>query len=169
MIRLPELDVEKTASTLVKNIRALFQEKEFERAILGLSGGVDSALALALAREALGEKYIKGIIMPYKTSNPASQEDAIQLSQKFNTAYEVHPITPMADAYFERDPQLDAARRGNIMARLRMLTLYDLSARDNALVVGTGNKTEILLGYSTLWGDTACGLNPLGNLYKYQV
>jgi NAD+ synthase len=108
-------------------------------------------------------------MMPYKSSNPDSLGDARKLCDKFGVATEVVEITAMADAYFARDESITATRRGNVMARLRMIVLYDISARDAALVVGTSNKTEILLGYSTLWGDMASAVNPLGDLYKYQV
>ena len=95
--------------------------------------------------------------------------DALKLCEKFGVPNETVEITPMADAYFNRDTEMNSTRKGNVMARLRMIVLYDLSARDAALVIGTSNKTEIMLGYSTLWGDMASAVNPLGDLYKYQV
>ncbi|MBV6494243.1 MAG: NH(3)-dependent NAD(+) synthetase [Turneriella sp.] len=169
MPQLPEFDTVTCAKNLVTNLKGMFQKLGFSRTVLGLSGGVDSALSLRLALEALGRENVLAVIMPYKTGNPNSEKDARELCEKFNVTYEVHSITPMADAYFATDTNINAARKGNVMARLRMVILYDLSARNSALVLGTSNRTETLLGYATMWGDMACALNPLGNLFKYQV
>lgn len=169
MGKLPEFHAEFAASALAKILRAEILKTGLGRAVLGVSGGVDSALSLALAVSALGKENVLAVMMPYKTSNPDSLRDATKLCQHFGVATETVEITPMADAYFARDNTLSPTRRGNVMARLRMMVLYDLSARDGALVVGTSNKTEILLGYTTLWGDMASAINPLGDLYKFQV
>ncbi|MFZ5628044.1 MAG: NAD+ synthase [Spirochaetota bacterium] len=166
---LPVFNAAFAADALTKILRAEIQKTGLKKAVLGVSGGVDSALALALAVAALGKENVLAVMMPYKSSNPDSLGDATKLCQKYGVATETVEITPMADAYFGRDTSLSATRRGNVMARLRMIVLYDLSARDSSLVVGTSNKTEILLGYSTLWGDMASAVNPLGDLYKYQV
>ncbi len=122
-----------------------------------------------LAAEALGAKNVLAILMPYKSSNPDSQAHAEMIAQKSGIESLVVDITPQIDAYFERFPDADARRRGNKMARERMTILYDHSARWNALVIGTSNKTELLLGYGTLYGDMASAINPLGDLYKTQV
>jgi NAD+ synthase len=166
---LPEFHAVFAAEALTKILRAEIQKTGLRKAVLGVSGGVDSALSLALSVAALGKENVLAVMMPYKSSNPDSLGDARKLCDKFGVATEVVEITAMADAYFARDESITATRRGNVMARLRMIVLYDISARDAALVVGTSNKTEILLGYSTLWGDMASAVNPLGDLYKYQV
>lgn len=140
-----------------------------KRAVLGLSGGIDSALVAALAAEALGHENVFGIIMPYRASNPQSEEHAKLVARTFGINHEVIEITPMIDAYFERFPDADSMRRGNKMARERMTILFDHSARLAALVLGTSNKTELLLGYGTLYGDMASALNPIGDLYKTHV
>jgi NAD+ synthase len=141
----------------------------FSRAVIGLSGGVDSALAAFLAVEALGSDAVLGVLLPYRTSNPSSRTDAEHVAAALGIRTELVDITPMVDAYLGPQGIDDRIRGGNVMARQRMIVLYDLSARERALVVGTGNKTEILLGYSTQHGDAACALNPLGDLYKTQV
>ncbi|HEV1997843.1 MAG TPA: NAD+ synthase [Candidatus Dormibacteraeota bacterium] len=141
----------------------------FARVVLGLSGGVDSALVAALAVEALGPDKVTGVSMPYRLSNPTSLADAIAVADKLGLHQEVVDITPQVDAYFDRAPDASDARRGNKMARERMTILYDISARDNSLVLGTSNKTELLLGYGTIFGDLASALNPVGDLYKSQL
>lgn len=139
------------------------------KAVIGLSGGVDSALSAALTAEALGAKNVLAICMPYKSSNPDSLAHAQMAARKFGVESLVVEITPQIDAYFERFSDADQRRRGNKMARERMTVLYDHSARWNGLVIGTSNKTELLLGYGTLHGDMASAINPLGDLYKTQV
>ena len=141
----------------------------FERAVLGVSGGVDSAVVAYLAARALGPANVLGVFMPYRTSSPASLEDAREVVAQTGIRSELVDITPMVDAYRPPGDTPGKLRAGNIMARQRMIVLYDLSARDRALVVGTSNKTELLLGYGTLHGDMASAVNPLGDLYKTQV
>jgi NAD+ synthase len=156
-------------SVLLGFIRNETSRVGFSRVVLGLSGGVDSALVAALAVEALGADNVTGVSMPYRLSNPQSLEDATAVARRLGLHQEVVDITPQIDAYFERFPDAGDARRGNKMARERMTILYDLSARDGALVLGTSNKTELLLGYGTIFGDMASALNPIGDLYKSQV
>ncbi|HWH79662.1 MAG TPA: NAD+ synthase, partial [Candidatus Binatus sp.] len=139
------------------------------RVVVGLSGGVDSALSAMLAADALGASNVLGVLMPYKSSNPDSQTHAEMVVQMSGIESLFVDITSQIDAYFERFADADARRRGNKMARERMTILYDHSARWNALVIGTSNKTELLLGYGTLYGDMASAINPLGDLYKTQV
>jgi NAD+ synthase len=141
----------------------------FTRGVLGLSGGVDSALSTYLAVRALGKENVHVILMPYKTSAMASAGDALEVVRDLGITYELSEITAMADAFFDVHPEMDNIRKGNVMARLRMITLYDRSQRDRSLVIGTSNKTESLLGYTTLFGDNASAINPLGDLYKTQV
>jgi NAD+ synthase len=141
----------------------------FQRLVVGLSGGVDSALAAYLAAEALGPENVTGILMPYRTSSPASAAHADLVIRALGIQSFTVEITPMIDAYFAQFPDADPMRRGNKMARERMTILFDHSARMGALVLGTSNKTELLLGYGTLHGDMASAVNPLGDLYKTQV
>ena len=141
----------------------------FSKAVVGLSGGIDSALSCVLAAAALGPENVLAVRMPYKSSSPESLEHAQMLIEQFKVQSETIEITEMVDPLIGRDPEMSKVRKGNIMARARMIILYDQSEAFNGLVVGTGNKTEILLGYSTLWGDSASALNPIGDLYKNQV
>ncbi len=135
------------------------------KGIVGLSGGVDSSLVTFLAVEALGKENVITVIMPYKTSSPESRSDAKLVVSELGIHSEEIDITPMVDASVTQLGSMNSIRKGNIMARQRMVVLYDISARENAIVIGTSNKTEILLGYGTLYGDTACGINPIGGLY----
>jgi NAD+ synthase len=137
--------------------------------VIGLSGGIDSAVAAALAVDALGPDRVRGFLLPYATSSAASLTDARAVAAHLGLATEQVDITPMADAFLAGVPAGERIRRGNVMARCRMIVLYDRSARDDALVLGTGNRTEGLLGYTTMYGDNACALNPLGQLYKTEV
>lgn len=150
-------------------IKSELNRMGFSRAVLGLSGGIDSALSCYLAAEALGPENVLVVRMPYKTSSQESLDHAQMIIDRLGVQALTIPITEMADPLIERFPDMNSMRKGNIMARQRMIVLYDQSAAWNGLVIGTGNKTEILLGYSTLYGDSACALNPLGDLYKTQV
>jgi NAD+ synthase len=150
-------------------IRSEITRAGLEHAVVGVSGGVDSSLTCFLAAEALGPQNVLAVRMPYKTSSPDSLEHAQQVIDLTGVRSITIPITDMVDPLFARFPDMDAVRRGNVMARERMILLYDQSAAFKGIVVGTGNKTEILLGYTTLYGDAACGINPLGDLYKTQV
>ena len=154
---------------LVAFIRNEVRKTGLARVVVGLSGGVDSALSAMLAAEALGPQNVLAVLMPYKSSHPDSQAHAEMVVQTSGIESILVEITAQIDAYFERFPDADARRRGNKMARERMTILYDQSMRWNALVLGTSNKTELLLGYGTLHGDTASAINPLGDLYKTQV
>jgi len=133
--------------------------------VVGISGGLDSAIVSALCKEAFGDNF-SGVMMPSHLSSDASINDAKELCEKFDISYEVVEIAPMVQGYFNNIQNATPLRIGNLSARMRMSVLYDISARDNALVVGTSNKSEILLGYGTLFGDTACAINPIGQLYK---
>ncbi len=141
----------------------------FTRAVVGLSGGLDSALSCALAAEALGAENVLAVRMPYRTSSPDSLEHAQLLIDQLGVQSETIAITDMVDPLINLDPDMSKTRKGNIMARARMIVLYDRSEDFKGLVIGTSNKTEILLGYSTLWGDMASAINPIGDLYKSQV
>ncbi len=163
------IDVELTQETLVSFIYNEITHAGFSRAVLGLSGGVDSALSCTLAAEALGADNVLALRMPYKTSSQDSLDHAQILIDQLGVQSMTYPITDMVDALYASFPDANRLRRGNAMARARMIVLYDQSEAFRGLVVGAGNKTEILLGYSTLFGDSAYALNPLGDLYKTQV
>jgi NAD+ synthase len=138
--------------------------------VVGLSGGVDSALAAFLAVRALGRDRVHGFCLPYKSSSGDSSADAVAVAEALDIEIRTIDITPMIDAYFDScEEDADQVRRGNKMARERMSILFDQAKRLGALVLGTSNKTEILLGYSTIFGDNASSINPLGDLYKQQV
>lgn len=141
----------------------------FQRAVLGLSGGLDSALCCYLAAEALGPENILAIRNPYKTSSQDSYEHAQLVIDALGVQEKTIDITPMVDPFFAAIPDMDQVRQGNVMARARMITWFDQSAAFKGLVLGTGNKTEILLGYTTIFGDAAYALNPNGDLYKTQL
>jgi NAD+ synthase len=150
-------------------IRTEITRAGFTRAVLNLSGGLDSTLSCHLAVEALGPENVLALLLPYKTSTPESAEHARLVISTLGVPSLTIPITDMADGLIHQFPDMDRIRQGNIMARVRMIVLYDQSATFKGLPVGTGNKTEILLGYTTLYGDSACAINPLGDLYKTQV
>lgn len=141
----------------------------FTRGIVGLSGGVDSAVTAFLAARALGRENVKAVMMPCRTSSAESLIDAGRVVDALGIQSEKVDISPMVDACLGAMHVDDRLRAGNIMARQRMIVLYDVSARDGGLVLGTSNKTEFLLGYGTLFGDMASAINPLGDLYKTQV
>lgn len=164
-----------TRSNKIRKILTNFIANEIRRvgmenAVVGLSGGVDSSLVAYLAAEALGPEHVVGLIMPYKSSSSESSADAQLVADALGIRVRRVDITPFADAYLD-NCAADASqlRRGNVLARMRMICLFDRSADENALVLGTSNKTELLLGYGTIYGDLACGINPLGDLYKTQV
>jgi NAD+ synthase len=150
-------------------IRGQLRQAGFERAVLGLSGGIDSALVAYLTAEAIGAERLLCVLMPYRTSSPASRADAEEVVGRLGCASELVDISPMVDGFYGIDNDASALRRGNFMARMRMAVLYDRSVTWSGLVVGTGNKTESLIGYTTLFGDNACAFNPIGDLYKSQV
>lgn len=155
---------------LVEFIREEVTKVGFNKVVLGLSGGIDSTLVAYLAAEALGEENVLGVRMPYKTSSEESITDAKKVVDNLGIRSFVIEITPMIDNYFNNYfRRASAMRRGNKMARERMSVLYDLSAKEEALVLGTSNKTELLLGYGTQHGDMASAINPIGDLYKTQV
>jgi NAD+ synthase len=164
-----DLNVELVEQLLVRFLRIEARKFGFQRTILGLSGGIDSAVSAALAARAYGPEQVLGVMMPYRTSSPASEGDARTVATALGIRLDKTDISAMADGYLSGLPDADRLRRGNVMARCRMLVLYDRSVPERALVIGTSNKTELLLGYSTQFGDAACALNPLGDLYKHQV
>ncbi|OQY42591.1 MAG: NAD(+) synthetase [Fusobacteriia bacterium 4572_74] len=164
-----KLNMELTEKILVNFIREEVRSAGFEKVVLGLSGGIDSAIVAFLAVKALGAKNVLGIMMPYKSSSCESLEDAQRVVKATGMRVKKIEITDIVDAYFAKEPDISDLRKGNKMARERMTILYDYSAKEKSLVLGTSNKTEILLGYSTQWGDSASAINPIGDLLKTQV
>jgi NAD+ synthase len=164
-----QINPELVRGILLGFIRNEVRKVGFARVVLGLSGGVDSSLVASLAAEALGRENVLALVMPYKTSDPKSRGDALQVIQQLGIRHLEIDITPQIDAYFNRFPDADQKQRGNKMARERMTILYDQSWAWQALVIGTSNKTELLLGYGTIYGDMASAINPIGDLYKTQV
>ena len=161
-------------TSLARKILTGFLKTEINRiglnhAVIGLSGGIDSAVSCFLAAEALGPENVLAVRMPYRTSSANSLEDAQRVIDATGVQSDTIEISAMVDPLFERLPEMDSMRRGNAMARARMIVLYDQSSAFRGLVVGTSNKTEMLLGYSTLFGNSACALNPIGDLYKTQL
>jgi NAD+ synthase len=163
------IDTDVARRVIGQFIRGQLRQAGFDRAVLGLSGGIDSALVAYLTAEAIGSEKLLCVLMPYRASSPASRADAEEVVRRLGAASEVVDISSMVDAFFADDPQATPLRRGNFMARQRMAALYDRSVTWGGLVVGTGNKTESLIGYTTLFGDSACAFNPIGDLYKSQV
>ncbi len=163
------IDCEQTSRIISTAIANFFKKNNFEKAVLGLSGGVDSALVLKLLSNALGSANCFALLLPYKTSSPESIADARELAAMWEVPYEIIDISEQIDAYFKKIPQATPLQIGNKCARERMSILYDFSSRIKALVVGTSNKSELLVGYSTQFGDSAAALLPLGDLYKTQV
>ena len=190
---LPEelrIDADVARRVIAGFIRGQLRQAGFERAVLGLSGGIDSALVAYLVAEAIGAERLLCLLLPYRTSSPASRSDAEEVVARLGCASRLVDISPIVDGYFGTEAAGSAApgagsaapgaggvealtasalRRGNFMARARMTVLYDASVTWGGLVVGTGNKTEALIGYTTLFGDSACAFNPIGDLYKTQV
>ncbi len=163
------IDTELARTILTGFIHTEITRSGFSRAVLGLSGGLDSALTCYLAAEALGPENVLAVRMPYQTSSQDSLDHAQLVIDALGVQSLTIPITEMVDPLIQRFADMENRRKGNIMARQRMIILFDQSEAFKGLVTGTGNKTEILLGYSTLYGDSACAINPIGDLYKTQV
>lgn len=163
------IDTELVTSLLVRFLHDEITKAGFTHAVVGLSGGLDSALSAYLTVQALGPENVLALRLPYETSSPASMEHAQLVIDDLGVPGETIDITPIVQPFFAVSPEITPTRMGNVMARTRMLILYDRSAAWDALVVGTSNKTELLLGYGTIYGDLASALNPLGDLYKTQI
>jgi NAD+ synthase len=170
-----QIDTDVARTITAGFIRSQLEQAGFERAVLGLSGGIDSALVAHLVAEAIGAERLLCVLMPYRTSSAESRSHAEEVAGRLEAPSRLVDISPIVDGYFdsgsapEGEPRAEALRRGNFMARARMEVLYDHSVTWRGLVVGTSNKTETLIGYTTLWGDSASAFNPIGDLYKSQV
>lgn len=170
---LPAIDAEQAIGVISGFIRSQLEQTGFERLVVGLSGGVDSATVAYLAAKAIGPDNLLALRMPYRSSSSDSETDAVRVVTALGCRTELVEITPMVDPMLALISGEDAGslqvRRGNVMARQRMIVLYDRSVAFQALVAGTGNKTEALLGYGTLYGDMAAAIAPIGDLYKSQL
>jgi len=164
-----EFDVEGTKRFLVASLADEIKARGFKKGVVGVSGGLDSSVVVTLLSLSLGKKNAIGVIMPYDVTREEDTRDATEVLESLGVRSYRIDISPMVDDYFKNFPTADKVRRGNKMARERMSVLYDISALENALVIGTGNKTEYNLGYSTLFGDAACAIAPIGDLYKTEV
>jgi len=154
---------------LVSSIRDSIYKNGFKNAVVGVSGGLDSAVVLALCRKALCARHVFALLLPYRVSAPESLEHGKLACTRSKVPFEVVDISPSVDAYFDRFPAENRLQIGNKCARERMSVLYDFSVRKQALVAGTSNKSELLVGYSTQFGDAAAAFQPIGDLYKTQV
>jgi NAD+ synthetase len=173
MITLPKLDFTEIEKKLTSFLVTEIEKTGLKKAVLGLSGGLDSALVAALAARALGKENVTGILMPYKTSSSKSVEDALKVVENTginSLRIEISAVVDTFSANNMTNPDFSRkGRLGNIMARTRMMTLFDFSAANGAIVLGTGNKSEIELGYFTMFGDGASAINPIGSLYKTDI
>jgi len=161
------INIEVETAKIIQFIQTFMKKTGFSKVVLGLSGGLDSAIIAKLCAIALGKENVHCVLMPYKNSHPNSINHALILADSIGVSHQTIPITDMVDSYFEKnDIEASLLRRGNLMARMRMSILYDLSAKLNALVVGTSNKSEIFAGYCTQFGDAACAFEPIGHIYK---
>jgi len=168
---LRRLDINTKLATRILTgfIRDSMTKAGMSRAVIGLSGGIDSAVSAYLSARALGAENVLALRMPYRTSSAESLSDAEAVIEDLGIPHMTVSISDMADALISRFPQMSKLRQGNIMARMRMITLYDQSMAWGGLVMGTSNKTEFLLGYSTIYGDSGVALHPIADLYKYQI
>jgi len=164
-----QIDAEMVERWLVQFLRDEMTRRGFQKAVIGISGGVDSAVSAALAVRALGATNVIGVRMPYRTSSKESLEHGQLVIDALGIEGRTLDISPAVDGYLANEPDADASRRGNVMARMRMIALFDLSAKHHAIPIGTGNKTERLFGYFTWHADDSPPINPLGDLFKTQV
>lgn len=164
-----EINVDMAEKAILIFIKDAVHKNGFKNGIVGVSGGLDSAVTLALTQRALGKKHTFALLMPFKLSSKESLDHGRLICEALEVKYDIVDISPMVDAYFQQFPTENKVLIGNKCARERMSVLYDFSARKAALVVGTSNKSEMLIGYSTLFGDSAAAFLPIGDLYKTQV
>jgi len=164
-----EIDPAMTADWLVHFLKEEMERRRFTKAVIGISGGVDSAVTAYLAAKAIGPKNVIGVRMPYRTSSKESLDHAQLVIDALGIQARTLDLSAAVDGYLQQEPDANAARRGNVMARMRMITLFDLAAKHEAIPLGTGNKTERLFGYFTWHADDTPPVNPIGDLFKTQV
>ncbi|MDD3626110.1 MAG: NAD+ synthase [bacterium] len=170
MTTIDKINIKGVIKLITNFIRSEVRKTGFNKIVIGLSGGLDSSVVAYLSVLGLGKENVTGILLPYKTSVSESKEHALLVAKNLGIKTVEISITEMVDAYLCKfKNEISKGRSGNIMARQRMIVLYDQAVEHDSLVMGTSNKTEILLGYTTLWGDMACALSPIGDLYKTQV
>jgi len=169
MLEALTLDCAREQERITRFVRRYLAGAGYSRLVVGVSGGIDSSLVASLSVAAVGPENVMGMILPYETSNPKSEAHARLLIEQLGIPFQRFEITKMVQALVDRYPEMGQRRRGNIMARCRMIALYDQSIAFEGLVMGTSNRTEMLLGYFTLHGDGAAALEPIGHLYKCQV
>ena len=163
------LDCDRECARIVAFIRQVLADAGYSRVVVGLSGGLDSALTATLCVEALGPDNVRAMLLPYETSDPKSEAHARMLIALLGISFARFEITDMVRPLVAHYPDMSDRRKGNIMARCRMIALFDQSVLFKGLVAGTSNRTELLLGYYTLYGDGAASFEPIGHLYKGQV
>jgi len=163
------IDYKSIAGYLSEELSVAIKKKRFSNAVIGISGGLDSSVTLALLADALDRENIYAYFLPYRSSNPESRSDAQLICDGLDIELITRDITEQIDIYFADEESPSKLRIGNKCARERMAVLYDMASKYNALVIGTSNRSEIIMGYGTLFGDLACAINPLGNLFKSQV
>ncbi len=163
------VNAELVTEILCRFIRNEITRAGFQRAVVGLSGGIDSSVVTYLVARSLGAENVLAVTMPYKTSSEATRHDSRAVVEQLGVQTVEVPITGQIDAYFAQFPDASQMRLANKCARERMTVLYDQSAAFEALVAGTSNKSELLLGYGTQFGDMASAVNPVGDLYKTQL
>lgn len=164
-----KFEIDKAISTIKRFISGKLLQSGMHGYVVGLSGGIDSSVSVTLAVDALGKEKVLAVLMPYRTSSESSVADAMELVKELNIEHRTVDITPMIDAYFPEINEANRLRAGNKMARERMAILFDVAQELDRLVLGTGNRTEMCLGYTTWFGDSACSVNPIGELYKTEV
>jgi len=164
------IDLNNQIELIIEFIRKQLFQAGFNKIVVGLSGGIDSSVTAALSVKAIGKENVFAVMLPYHSSHPDSLIHAIEVAESLDIKYEIVNISQMVDAYFKNfAPEADILRKGNRMARERMCVLYDRSAKNKALVAGTGNLSEIMIGYCTQYGDSACAFEPIGHLYKTEI
>jgi NAD+ synthase len=164
-----KINTELTASILEQFLKDEVYKTGFKKVVMGLSGGIDSTVVAFLCARTFPPKNVSALIMPYRTSNPENIHHAEMIAKQLGITYKITDISNMVDSFFAKEPDADPLRKGNKMARERMCLLYDYSTKVKALVIGTSNKTELLLGYGTVFGDLASAINPIGDLYKSHI